>query len=382
MREYKMKTPLLKVMALSLMVIPALSGCRHSSPGNPMGAPVPVNITEVRMEKVSFYDDYPGTAVALNEVDLRSEVSGFITGIFFREGDFVKKGTKLYEIDRSRYIASYGQAKANVDIAGANVERARRYVERYTRLSEQDAIAKQRLDDAQTDFQNAGLQLVSAQAGLVKAQTDLNYSLIMAPFDGTIGLSQVKMGALISPGQTLLNTISSDDPMGVDFVINEKELGRFQELAGKKSLAGDSTFRISLPDNSVYPENGKIAVIDRAIDPRTGTIRMRLVFPNHERKLRSGLSCLVHVLNASADMQIVVPQKSLLEQMSEYFVFVVDSQKVNQTKVTLGAQLKGKAIVTSGLREGQQIVTDGIQKLRNGAAVVVEVPGPMKEKNK
>jgi RND family efflux transporter MFP subunit len=380
MRGYKMKIQLMKVITISLMIIPTLGGCKHSAPGNQTGMPVPVNVTEVRREKVSFYNNFPGTAVALNEVDLRSEVSGFITGIFFREGDFVKKGSKLYEIDRSRYIASYGQAKANVDIASANVERARRYVERYTRLSEEDAIAKQRLDDAQTDFQNASLELVSARAGLVKAQTELNYSLILAPFDGTIGLSQVKMGALISPGQTLLNTVSSDDPMGVDFVINEKELGRFQELAGNKSLAGDSTFRISLPDNSVYGESGKIEVIDRAIDPQTGTIRIRLVFPNHNRKLRAGLSCIVHVLNVSPEAQIVVPQKSLLEQMSEYFVFVVDSQKVNQTKVTLGPQLEGKAIVTSGLREGQQIVTDGIQKLRNGAAVIVESHGPNERK--
>ncbi len=194
---------------------------------------IPVNVTEVREESVSYYSNYPGTVVALSEVELRSEVSGFITGIYFKEGSFVKKGQKLYEIDRSKYIASYNQAKANVDIATANEEKARRNADRYTKLSEQDAIAKQRLDDAMTDLQNAGLELVSAKAGLAKAQTDLNYSLITAPFDGTIGISQVKMGSLVSPGQTLLNTISTDDPMGADFVINERELGKFQELSGK-----------------------------------------------------------------------------------------------------------------------------------------------------
>jgi membrane fusion protein, multidrug efflux system len=374
MGKYKMKMQLVRVATAIVLAITAFSGCKSAGPDNQMGAPVSVNVTGVQKERISFYDQFPGTAVALNEVDLRSEVSGFITGIFFREGEVVKKGMKLYEIDRSRYIATYGQAKANVDIATANVERARRYLERYTKLSEQDAIAKQRLEDAQTEFQNAGLELVSAQAGLVKAQTDLNHSIITAPFDGTIGLSQVKMGALISPGQTLLNTISSDDPMGVDFVINEKELGRFQDLTGIKHTTGDSTFRISLPDNTVYVENGRIEVIDRAIDPQTATIRVRLVFPNHGRKLRAGLSCDVHVLNAFREQQIVIPQKSLLEQMSEYFVFVVDSQKVLQTKVILGAQIGGKAIVMSGLREGQQIVTDGIQKLHNGTAVVVGIP--------
>jgi membrane fusion protein (multidrug efflux system) len=376
MKEFNISTGMKKLLTAAMLLITFLNACRKQVPGTQYGAPVPVNITEVRREKVSFYDSYPGTAVALNEVEMRSEVGGFITGIFFKEGTFVEKGRKLYEIDRSRYFASYGQAKANVEIAAANVERARRYVDRYTRLSEQDAIAKQRLDDAQTDLQNANLELVSAQAGLVKAQTDLNYSLITAPFDGTIGISKVKMGALVTPGQTLLNTISSDNPMGVDFVINEKELGRFQNLEKKNVTPADSTFRISLPDNSLYDKNGKIQVIDRAIDPQTGTIRVRLEFPNQDRKLRAGLSCDVHVLNEFGQFQLVVPLRSLMEQMSEYFVFVLDSQKVNQTKITLGAQISGVAVVTGGLKEGQQIVTDGIQKLHNGSAVIVNKKEP------
>jgi len=355
---------------VSAMII-SLTACGKKGQESQAVDPVPVNVTEVYKEKVSFYVNYPGTAMALNEVELRSEVGGFITGIFFKEGEFIKRGRKLYEIDRSKYAASHEQARANVDIANANVERAQRYVDRYTRLSENDAIAKQRLDDAQTDLRNAGLQLVQAQAELVKSRTDLNFSVITAPFDGTIGLSQVKLGTLVIPGQTLMNTISSDDPMGVDFVINETELGAFQALTKKDIPPNDSTFRISLPDRSLYAERGKIEVIDRAIDPQTGTIRVRLEFPNHDKRLKAGMSCDVHVLNSSGHEQLVIPSKALFEQMSEYFVFVVDSQKANQTKISLGAQLKGKVIVTDGLLEGQKIVTDGIQKLRDGMAVKV-----------
>jgi membrane fusion protein, multidrug efflux system len=364
-----------------LLVFILLNACRKKDSGDPAGTGVPVNVTEVREEKVSFYANYPGSIVALSEVELRSEVSGFITGIYFKEGSFVKKDQKLYEIDRSKYIATYNQAKANVDIATANEEKARRNADRYTKLSEQDAIAKQRLDDAMTDLQNAGLELVSAKAGLARAQTDLNYSLITAPFDGTIGISQVKMGSLVSPGQTLLNTISTDNPMGADFVINERELGHFQELARLNSPKNDSTFRISLPDKSIYKEKGSIQVIDRAIDPQTGTIRIRLVFPNPDQRLRAGMSCLIHVLNASDHEQLVIPSKSLLEQMSEYFVFVVDSQKVKQTKITLGAQFEDRVVVTSGLQKGQQIVTDGIQKLRNGVQVNANLTGNDEKKD-
>ena len=371
MRERDIYSKTLKSVTVLLLVFLLLNACRKKDAGDPAGTGIPVNVTEVREERVTFYSNYPGAIVALSEVELRSEVSGFITGIYFKEGSTVKKGQKLYEIDRTKYIASYNQAKANVDIASANEEKARRNADRYTKLSEQDAIAKQRLEDAMTDLQNAGLELVSAKAGLARAQTDLNYSLITAPFDGTIGISQVKMGSLVTPGQTLLNTISSDDPMGADFVINERELGNFQELSLKNYAKNDSTFKISLPDNTLYRENGSIQVIDRAIDPRTGTIRVRLVFPNTERKLRAGLSCIIHVLNSGDHEQLVIPSKSLLEQMSEYFVFVVDSQKVKQTKVSLGAQFSDRVVITSGLQKGQQIVTDGVQKLRNGAMVNV-----------
>jgi membrane fusion protein, multidrug efflux system len=372
---------IVKLLTVVLLVFISLNACKKKDPVSQAGMGVPVNVAVVNEEKISFYSNYPGTIVALSEVELRSEVSGFITGIYFKEGSFVKKGQKLYEIDRTKYIASYNQAKANVDIATANEEKARRNADRYTKLSEQDAIAKQRLDDAITDLQNAGLELVSAKAGLERAQTDLNYSLITAPFDGTIGISQVKMGSLVSPGQTLLNTISTDNPMGADFVINERELGHFQELSKLSIPKNDSTFRISLPDKSIYKEKGSIQVIDRAIDPQTGTIRIRLVFPNHDQKLRAGMSCIIHVLNASDREQLVIPSKSLLEQMSEYFVFVVDSQKVKQTKVTLGDQFEDRVVVTSGLQKGQQIVTDGIQKLRNGVLVNANVTGNDEKKD-
>jgi RND family efflux transporter MFP subunit len=375
MRKKSTYRYILRLLTVLLPVFLLLNGCKKKDPGNMAGAGIPVNVAEVHEEKVSFYSNYPGSIVAMSEVELRSEVSGFITGIYFKEGSSVKKGQKLYEIDRSKYIASYNEAKANVDIAMANEAKARRNADRYTKLSEQDAIAKQRLDDAMTDLQNAGLELVSAKAGLARAETDLNYSLITAPFDGTIGISLVKMGSLVSPGQTLLNTISTDNPMGADFVINERELANFQQLSLENPSKNDSTFRISLPDKSLYKEKGSIQVIDRAIDPQTGTIRVRLVFPNPDRRLRAGMSCLIHVLNSSNQAQLVIPSKALLEQMSEYFVFVVDSQKVKQTKVTLGAQFEDRVVVTAGLQKDQQIVTDGVQKLRNGVAVNVNQPG-------
>jgi len=331
---------------------------------------VPVSLYEVTKERAVYYDTYPATVVALKEVELRSQVSGYITGMFFTEGSVVTKGQKLYEIDRRKYAATYEQAKNNVKIAEDNLEKVQRDADRYTELGRQDAIARQSLDDALTDLQNVRLQVSSANAELEKAKTDLEFSLITAPFDGTIGISQVKLGTLVPPGQTLLNTISSDDPMGVDFVIDEKELGRFVGLSRKETTADDSTFRITLPDKSLYQVNGKIGLIDRAVDSQTGTIRVRLIFDNHERLLRPGMSCNVKILNRDAGQQVIIPYKAIVEQMGEYFVYRADSSKARQIKISLGMRIGYNVIIRDGLNPGDQVVIDGIQKLHDGVALM------------
>lgn len=331
---------------------------------------IPVILYQVEREKAVYYDTYPATVVALKEVEIRGQVSGYVTGIFFNEGSTVHKGQTLYEIDRRKYAATFEQAKNNVKIAEDNLQKIQRDVDRYTELNKQEAIARQSLDNAMTDLQNVKLQLSSANAELEKAKTDLEYSLISAPFDGTIGISQVKLGALINPGQTLLNTVSSDDPMGVDFVIDEKELGRFLKLDNKVMPANDTTFRITMPDKTLYPFSGKISLIDRAVDPQTGTIKVRLIFTNSEHLLRPGMSCNVKILNPDAGLQVIIPYKAVVEQMGEYFVFRADSNKAKQVKINLGTRMGYKVIVLDGLNPGEQIVIDGIQKLHDGVPVI------------
>jgi membrane fusion protein (multidrug efflux system) len=349
--------------------------CKPGAPATPPAAPaVPVNLYQVKPETTSYLDMYPGTLIALNEVQLRSEVNGFLTGIFFTEGQIVKKGQKLYDIERSKYAAAYAQAEANLQIAKANAEKAQKDAERYNRLSQQDAIAKQRVDYAQTDLQNTKLQVSAAQAQLASARTDLQHAVITAPFTGTIGISQVKMGSFVTAGQTQLNTISSDDPISVDFVVSEKEINRFSQLQQKVVAPNDSTFTILLPDNTIYPYPGKISFIDRAVDPQTGTIKIRTSFPNPNRALRSGMSCTIRILNSHDQPQIVIPYKSVTEQMGEYFVYVVETDTARQRKVELGARIRENVIVKNGLQTGAQIVIEGTQKLRDNTPVQVGPP--------
>jgi membrane fusion protein (multidrug efflux system) len=350
--------------------------CKGPAPQNQMqGGPVPVNVFDVKSQETTYYDFYPATTVALNQVEVRSELNGYVTGIFFKEGFAVKKGQKLYEIDRSKYAASYQQAEASVQIAESNVEKAQKDFDRYNFLLQKEAIAKQRVDYATTDLRNAKQQVAAAKADLTKASVDLRHSIIIAPFDGTIGISTVKLGTFVTAGQTVLNTISSDDPIAVDFSVNEKEITRFMHLKNDQTNPEDSIFTIMLPDKSIYNYPGKIEFFDRAVDPLTGTLKIRLQFPNPDHSLRAGMSCDLRVLSRTKGKVVIVPYKAVTEQMGEYFVYVVERDTAKQQKVMIGPQVGSNVIVLNGLEPGKKIVIEGIQKLRDRTPVTLGIPG-------
>jgi RND family efflux transporter MFP subunit len=335
--------------------------------------PVLVNIYTVQEGKATFFDEFPGTVTPLNQVDVRPQVSGYITGIFFKEGQHVSKGQKLYSIDPQQYRGAYEQAIANLDVAKANLAKAQQDADRYEELSKQDAVARQTLDHAMADLESSKKQVDAAKANVSSVQTSLRYTSIYSPFAGTIGISQVKLGASVSPGQTLLNTISSDDPIGVDVAIDDKQITRFTMLQRRIIGRKDSTFTLTLPGGTIYPYPGQISFMDRAVDPQTGTITTRLIFPNSQKILKPGLTCNLRVLNSSASTSILIPYKSVVEQMGEYFVFTIDSSKAIQRKVALGAKINDKVIVNNGLKANDQIVSDGVQKLHDGS--LVKIPG-------
>ncbi|MFC5271100.1 efflux RND transporter periplasmic adaptor subunit [Adhaeribacter terreus] len=343
---------------------------------NPMNAPVPVNAYTVSEENVVGVDTYPGTVVPLQEVELRAQVSGYITQIFVQDGQKVTKGQKLYEIDRTRYQANYNQAQATLRSAQANLEKVRKDAERYENLAKQDAIARQRVDYALADLQSAKAQVASAQAGVSSAANELSYSVITAPMSGTVGISQVKVGAQVSPGTTLLNTISAEDPIAVDIVINEKEIPRFTKLQSQTSAA-DSTFTIQFSEGSFYPLPGKIEAIDRAVNRQTGTITVRISFPNPNRALIAGMSVVLRVRNADIGKQLVIPHKAITEQMGEYYAYKIQGDSVVQQKIGLGTKVQDKIVIREGLKAGDNIVVEGTQKLRPNAKISLGQPqGP------
>jgi membrane fusion protein, multidrug efflux system len=348
---------------------------QQGMPGGP--PPVSVVVQKVTTSDAAYYDEYPAIVRALNEVELRAQVNGYITGIHFKEGDKVKKGQKLYSIDPQQSEATYKQAQANLSVQEANLLKAKKDVERYRELDKQDAIAKQQVDYAEAAYAAAEQQVEAAKASVRGVQTNVRYATIVAPFDGTIGISQVRLGASVSPGQTLLNTISSDDPIAADIVIDQSEIYHFTQLAKTNRAKGDSTFRIAFR-NEVYPHAGKISIIDRAVDPQTGTLRMRLEFPNPDHTLRAGMSGTLRVLT-NEQKSVVIPYKAINEQLGEYFVYMPDSSKATQRKVKLGKQVGKNIIIKDGLAEGESIITEGIQSLREGAPINIASPDAPKD---
>ena len=388
------------ILAVTGSMIIAACGEKKKEAPNPASMPVPVNLYEVHPEKTTYFDRYPGTVVPMMQVDVRSVVDGYITGIFFTEGTHVAKGQKLYTIDDSKIRAGYNQAQANIRVAEANQEQAQKDADRYIYLNQHDAVAKQILDHALTTLANAKNQVTAAKQDLVKSQTDLGYSTIKSPFEGVIGISQVKLGNTVTPGQTVLNTISTDDPMAVDFVVNEKQIGRFIALQSKKSELKDSIFTLAMPDNTIYSVPGKVHVIDRGVNPQTGTIIVRLAFSNTTKALRAGMSCQVRVRNDDTAQQLVIPGKAIVEQMGEYFVFVArdttlpadpnkkdntpagPSLRAVQKKVMVAQAIGDKVIVKSGLESGERVVVDGVQKLHDGSVLTLGGPAGAKPAGK
>lgn len=356
-----------------------LAACGGSGQQAQRTAPPPTAVSTYTVEKenVTTTDQYPGVVVALNEVELRAEVGGYITAIYVSDGQKVTKGQRLYEIDRTNYQAAYNSAKANLEVALANKAKAEKDAQRYTALAEKEAIAKQRVDYALTDLANASSQVAAAQANLATAQANLNRSIITSPLTGTIGISQVKLGALVSPGTTLLNTVSTNNPMAVDISVNQRDIQRFLELQRNPAQSiSDSVF--SIEQNGVsYSLNGSIVAIDRAVDPGTGTIKVRISYPNPSGILVSGMTCNVKVLNKASIPQIVIPHKAVTEQLGKYSVYVVgDSSKVEQRIIQTGSTVQDRIVVTEGLNEGEVIVSEGTMKLRPGATIQVTPDTP------
>ncbi|MDP4282892.1 MAG: efflux RND transporter periplasmic adaptor subunit [Bacteroidota bacterium] len=349
------------------------SSCGNKQNQTPQGPPpaTPVTIAEVRSTNAVYYDNFPGTVTALNEIKLTSQVSGYITDINFSDGQNVKKGQLLYKIDNQVYKANYEKSVADLQVQEANLVKAQKDAARYEELDKHDAIAKQQVDYANATLAATQKQVNAAKANVASLLSNVQFANIYAPFSGTIGISQVKKGTAVVAGQTVLNTISTNNPIAVDFTVDQKNIYRFSELEQKKDNVKDSVFTIAF-GSEVYPYPGKIDFIDRAVDPQTGTIKVRLSFPNDKDMLKPGMNTNVRVKNTASKNATIIPHIAVNEQLGEFSVYVLgDSSIVHQQQIELGTAIGDSIIVKAGLNPGEKIVVQGIQNLHDGTVVKV-----------
>lgn len=351
-------------------------------PKNQSAAPPPVyvSVTSVKDTVAGSYNEYPATLTALNEVKLTAQVNGYITGIYFKDGNKVSKGQRLYTIDQQVYGANLQQAIANLQVQQTNLVKAQKDADRYHDLEKHDAIAKQQVDYADAALDAAKKQVTAAQANVNAVRANVGFAVIRAPFTGTIGISQVKPGTAVVAGQTILNTVSTDNPVAVDINVNQNDIFQFLKLQQQKQNKSDTTFTLYFGSEK-YDYPGQIYLIDRAVDPQTGTIKARLLFPNPKGMLKPGMNATVRVATNNTAPSIVIPYKAVTEQLGEYFTYVVgDSNKVQQQKVELGPQLEGNVVITSGLQPGDKIVVEGVQNLHQGSVITTTPVQPQGQK--
>jgi membrane fusion protein (multidrug efflux system) len=372
------------IAGLSVLALLASCGNKKDNAATSQAAkPIPVVLDTVQTSTTAYYyDQYPGTVTALKEVTITSQVNGYITGIFFKDGQNVKAGQLLYTIDQQVYNANLQTAQAQVATQEANLVKAQKDADNYHKLDQQDAIAKQQVYYADAALESAKKQVAAAKAQVDAMRANVKFSNIYAPFNGTIGISSVRVGTAVVAGQTVLNSVSTNNPIAVDFNVDQSLLYQFEKLMQSADAKTDTTFSLAFgPD--VYPSYGHVYTIDRAVDQQTGTIKVRLVFDNNNNMLKPGMTGVVRILHNAGAQTILVPAICIVEQLGEYNVYVVgDSNKVMQQHVTIGQTIGANTVIKSGLAAGQKIVVQGQQNLHNGSVIMPTSPNATPTPNK
>lgn len=351
-------------MALCLMAGGALvTSCGKSGQDGAQQQAPEFAVMTVGTEDVTLETAYPATLHGQNDVEIRPQVSGFLTKVHVIEGQHVTEGQVLFTIDSVQLQAAVDAAKASIQVAQANVNTAQTNANNNKLLYDKNIISQSAYQTAVDQLNSAKASLASAQANLVSAQKNLSYAVIKAPRSGVVGTIDNKEGSLVSPS-TLLTVLSENSGMEAYFSLTEKEILNMTDEGRrsiKEAIAAIPAVTFQLADGTLYPQKGKIVSISGVIDTSTGAASVKALFPNPDGMLRSGNTGKVLIPN-NADNVIRIPQKATFEIQDMKFVYVLgDSSKVHSTPVTVEANNDGTTyIVTDGLKAGEVIVTEGV----------------------
>jgi RND family efflux transporter MFP subunit len=330
-----------------------------------MGMIPTVGVATVSYSSVTLQQEYPATLVSNKQIKLVTDVGGRVEDILFKEGGRVIRGQPLYNIDKSLYQAAYDEAAAQLKIAQTNLLTAQTDAQRYQNLWDHNAVDEIQLAHAKAQVEVAKATVDASTAAVSRAKTNLEHATIVAPFTGYTNVSTVRLGDLVVANQTVLVTIVDNSSMRADFYIPE---GQYVAMLSKTGNTEPNSpqFNLFLPDGSLYSLEGRLDFIDNTVDPTTGTILVRLKFPNPYNTLKSGMNCVVQLQENNEQKKfLVIPQQAIQQVLNEYYVYVVnDSNVVEDQKIVPGQSSNGIQIITQGLQPGQRVIVEGIEKVR------------------
>jgi membrane fusion protein, multidrug efflux system len=359
------------VPASAAILVALLAGC---SPKKPPAPPPPeVTVMDVAHTPATYTEDYVAQTEAVNAVEIRPRVGGVLEKQLPIEGERVKAGELLFVIDPQPYIQALAQARATLAQNEASLEQSQRDLGRATSLSQIDAVSQQELD-ATIAKNKANIASVSAgQAEVKTAQLNLGYTSIASPIDGTMGRAQLRVGGLAVANSTLLTTVYETTRVYVNLSISEQRLLALQKQIGRapnQNTTDAPPFRLFLIDGSEYPLRPKLNFIDPAVDTRTGTLAIRLEVPNPDRLLHAGEFARVQVTTLQDPDAIVLPQRAIQDLQGKNYVWVLDADgKAQQRDVDMGPRIGEDWLVAKGLKVGDRVIIDGVQRLRPGMPV-------------
>jgi len=365
--------------ATTLLLLAAVAGCGDKASNAPAaGAPMPapeVSVVTIAPERLALITELPGRLEATRVAQVRARVAGIVLQKSFREGSDVKAGDVLFRIDPASFQATYNSAQAALAKAQANLAQASLKVQRYKPLIEANAISRQEYDDALTAQQQVGADVASARAALDTAHLNLGYATVTAPISGRIGRALVTEGALVGQGEaTPLALVQQIDPIFVNLTQSSADVLRLKQAlaSGRLKSAGRGQAKVTLvtEDGRPYPHSGKLLFSDLTVDESSGTILMRAEFPNPQRALLPGMYVRARLEQAVNEQAITVPQQAVMRGTDGASVLLVgEDGKVSARPVTTDAVQEGKWIISQGLKAGDRVIVEGLQKTRPGATV-------------
>jgi membrane fusion protein (multidrug efflux system) len=354
-------------VTLALLLLAGPIACEKEKTIPPQ--PPVVEVAEVIRRDVPVYGEWVGTADGLVNAVIRAQVQGYLIAQNYREGDFVRKGQVLFKIDPRTFRAALDQAKSELQIQEALWATARANLERIRPLAAQNAVSRKDLDDAVGAEQSTRAAVAAARAAVEKARLNLEFTNVTSPIEGIAGIAKAQIGNLVGPGAVEeLTTVSKVNPIKVYIQISEQEYLKYAER--QKKRGEPVPLELILADGRIYPQKGKFAFADRQVDVRTGTIRVATLFANPQNILRPGQFAKVRALIGKEEQAMLVPQRAVTEMQGRYLIAVVGSdRKVSIRPVRVGTRTGSLWVVLEGVRPGDQVVVEGIQKVKEGMVV-------------